>query len=387
METLLPAAQFLRCWQNAERMYDSLPDASANLQHSDQRSDSVMPGRSISLAMRAWSISAFYESVLTFFGWRAARIAASFVFSGSGHFKPLAFALSATVTAVAVECPHENDTLWTLTPMALSLRFSLYLTICFSFSLDNQSALRAIWIMLEKKTSLAGRVLVLRVNVCQFTVEQCGSVVWSGVANRCNNHCAVLLDDNYNTLSGKLGIHDSAVAYRVNLRQTNIQIARRAFDFRASHKGCSVFVSDLEKFFDSVDHRYIKKQVHRLFDNGAIPDDYYAVLKHVLFFGVWDLEDLHELYGLPFSKTGTRRLNTHDRVLPAREFRALTPCYVTRLFDSGTGMPRGSPPSCLLANVQLFDFDAKIRKCADAYGGLYLRYSDGIIFAVPSDCS
>ena len=109
-------------------------------------------------------------------------MAASFISSGSGHSKPPAFALSATVTTVAVEHPHENAMLRTLTPMALSLRISLYLTIFFSYSLDGQGTLRAIKIVMEKKTPLAGRVLVLRVNVHQPAVERCGSAVWNGVA-------------------------------------------------------------------------------------------------------------------------------------------------------------------------------------------------------------
>lgn len=108
-------------------------------------------------------------------------MAASFISSGSGRSKPLAFALSATATTVAVEHPHENAMLRTLTPMALSLRISLH-SIFSSPFLDGRGTLRAIWIVLEKKTPLAGRVLVLRVNVYQSTVERCGSAVWSGVA-------------------------------------------------------------------------------------------------------------------------------------------------------------------------------------------------------------
>lgn len=202
--------------------------------------------------------------------------------------------------------------------------------------------------------------------------------------DRCiHQYYAVLLNDRYNMLSNKLGIHDSVVAYRTNIGQTNIQVARRAFDYMVGHEECSVFVTDLEKFFDNVDHRYMKIQVRRLFDDGAIPDDYYAALKHVLRFRVWDLEDLHKLNGLPFSKTGTKRLSTHDRVLPIQEFRALAPRYVKRLFEPGVGMPQGSPLSGVLANVYLLELDTKMRECADACGVLYLRYSDDILFAAP----
>lgn len=109
-------------------------------------------------------------------------MAASFISSGGCQSRPFAFALSTMLATVAVEHPHENATLRTLTPMALSLWISLCLTISFSFSLDCKGALRAIWIALEKKTPLAGRILVLRVEVYQPTVERCGGAAWNGVA-------------------------------------------------------------------------------------------------------------------------------------------------------------------------------------------------------------
>lgn len=102
--------------QNAECIYDSSPNANADSQCSDQRSDGAAPGRSISLSTRTWSVLAFDAPTLGFFEQMIARMAASFVSSGSSHSKPRAFALSATAATVAVEHPHENAMLRTLTP-------------------------------------------------------------------------------------------------------------------------------------------------------------------------------------------------------------------------------------------------------------------------------
>lgn len=104
-----------------------------------------------------------------------ARIAASFISSGSGHSSPRAFALSTTVTTVAVEHPHENAMFLMLIPMALCLRISLYLTISFSFSLDGQGRpsrpSRFCW---KRKRPLRG--------ACQFFSLGCISQPWNTVA-------------------------------------------------------------------------------------------------------------------------------------------------------------------------------------------------------------
>ena len=47
------------------------------------------------------------------------------------------------------------------------------------------------------------------------------------------------------------------------------------------------------------------------------------------------------------------------------------------------GIPQGAPISDLLANLYLLDFDTEMADYARTRGGLYLRYSDDILFVVP----
>ena len=54
-------------------------------------------------------------------------------------------------------------------------------------------------------------------------------------------------------------------------------------------EACFAYAGDFEDFFETLDHAYLKKQVRRLFPGGAIPDDYYHVLKNATRHSVWDI--------------------------------------------------------------------------------------------------
>ncbi|WP_155982316.1 reverse transcriptase domain-containing protein [Xanthobacter sp. 126] len=49
------------------------------------------------------------------------------------------------------------------------------------------------------------------------------------------------------------------------------------------------------------------------------------------------------------------------------------------------GIPQGTPISDLLANMYMLDFDREMKGLAEAKGGVYMRYSDDILFVIPAD--
>ncbi|WP_302547689.1 reverse transcriptase domain-containing protein [Gordonibacter pamelaeae] len=197
-----------------------------------------------------------------------------------------------------------------------------------------------------------------------------------------------LLNERYNDVATEIGIGDCAIAYRAHLKgQSNCDFALRAFSKMRDLEACFAYAGDFEDFFETLDHAYLKKQVRRLFPGGAIPDDYYHVLKNATRHSVWDIEKLLDQYGLPYTKSGVKRLNNRGRVLSSDEFKNMVGASVERPWreNGEKGVPQGLPISGTLANIYMLEFDAAVKAVAERHDGLYMRYSDDFIFVVPTE--
>ncbi|MCI1959207.1 MAG: hypothetical protein LKJ25_06245 [Clostridia bacterium] len=67
------------------------------------------------------------------------------------------------------------------------------------------------------------------------------------------------LNREYNEYVKNHGIDNVALAYRDNLHKNNIHFAKRAFDFIKEKGSCYVIIGDFTKFFDNLDHKFLKK--------------------------------------------------------------------------------------------------------------------------------
>ena len=134
---------------------------------------------------------------------------------------------------------------------------------------------------------------------------------------------AYLINDAYNQRVKKDGIDSVAVAYRTNLRKSNIDFAKEAFQHIRDTTSCYVMIGDFTDFFDSLDHVYLKKQLCDLLSVEKLPDDLYAVYKNVTRFSYVELHDLLVLNGLEDTPKGRKEFNnrSHERALSPEEFR------------------------------------------------------------------
>lgn len=81
-----------------------------------------------------------------------------------------------------------------------------------------------------------------------------------------------------------------------------------------------------------------------------------------------------------------RELNKLDVVLPKAEFLTNKSKVITRPWKRkgiALGIPQGLAASGVLANIYMADIDMKVRLVVERVGGLYLRYCDDFIVAVP----
>ncbi len=190
-----------------------------------------------------------------------------------------------------------------------------------------------------------------------------------------------ILNERYNEECVRLGIQDAAVAYRTNLRkQNNIDFAKKAIQFILDSGDCYIMIGDFTKFFDRLDHRYLKEQWCSLLHVDRLPPDHYAVFKNITRYGYVELTDLLKIHGLEDNSKGRRALNEMKRVSSPDELKK-NGFRIQK--NQNPGIPQGSPMSGVLANVYMLSADKVISDYVSEYHGLYMRYSDDFMVVLP----
>lgn len=165
-----------------------------------------------------------------------------------------------------------------------------------------------------------------------------------------------------------------------------------------------MLTGDFESFFDNLNHVHLMVSLRSLFPSGRLPDDHYQVIKNILRYSCWPIADLAARHELPWPvidftsekmiseaaielrRKSIRELNKLDIILPKADFLANKSKVITRPWQRtgiGLGIPQGLAASGVLANIYMADIDMKVRLAVERVGGLYLRYCDDFIVAVP----
>ena len=190
------------------------------------------------------------------------------------------------------------------------------------------------------------------------------------------------LNQVYNKRVREYGIDESVIAYRDNLHKNNIHFAKRAIDFIRDSQSCYIIIGDFTKFFDRLDHKYLKNMLCDLLQFETLPGDYFAVYKNITKYSTWDLTDLLKLNGLKNNEDGIKAFNDLERALPVAKFRELKKQYIKRHACS-FGIPQGSAISAVLSNIYMLEFDKRLSDYIKSKKGLYMRYSDDFILILP----
>jgi len=109
----------------------------------------------------------------------------------------------------------------------------------------------------------------------------------------------------------------------------------------------------------------------------TLPNDYYAVYKSITKYSYFDLNKLLDITGLKH-----KELNQKNRVLDINEFRHYKRECLKKN-NTEFGIPQGSAISAVLSNIYMLDFDKNINNFITSKAGLYRRYSDDFIIAIP----
>lgn len=212
-----------------------------------------------------------------------------------------------------------------------------------------------------------------------------------------------LLSELYEEKLNVSGLNNCVLAYRHIPNENgsgkcNIDFAKDAFDTIKEFGNCTVIALDIAGFFDTLEHKHIKKLWLELLGAETLPSDHFAVFKNITNYRYVDLIDAYKRLGFfgPIGPGGTGRegflvpyKDIPKQLCSPQDFRKKIcggdpslPSLV-KSNKENQGVPQGAPISDLLANLYMYEFDLFANSYAKRLGGHYLRYSDDILIIIP----
>lgn len=169
------------------------------------------------------------------------------------------------------------------------------------------------------------------------------------------------------------GLSDNVIAYRA-LGKSNYDFAAAAYEYAKCHAPVTIIALDIKLFFDTLDHKILKKCLKTVLGLESLPKDWFAVFKSVTRYHYVDLDKLkeHPTFG---PNLRNRRLPLIATVAELKRegisFKANP--------EATRGIPQGTPISAVLSNLYMIDFDLDVKRYCERIGGFYRRYSDDVI--------
>ena len=186
------------------------------------------------------------------------------------------------------------------------------------------------------------------------------------------------LNNKYNEYAKNKGINRVSIAYRNCTRgKCNINFAREVFEFIVKKKSAFVFVGDFSKFFDKLNHKYLKQQLVKLNDGKQLDVAEYAIYKNIVHFSYLEAKDIEKEKG-----KFRRDMRTFNKYFDTIDFQYFKSKYLKKN-ECDYGIPQGSSISAVYANVYMIEFDKEINNYVTSIGGMYRRYCDDIIIVIP----
>lgn len=194
-------------------------------------------------------------------------------------------------------------------------------------------------------------------------------------------HYANLLSSRYEAIIQAERVDESVLAYRrLTPPKCNIHFANEAFAWIEQNLPCVALTFDVKDFFESFDHRLLKRLWKETLGVAELPPDHFNVFKAVTRYSWVERSALLDRFGITKKMLKCWR----EPICTPREFRELVRgdgggAGLIQTKSDAKGVPQGSPISALLSNIYMLPVDRKIAALMRDCGGLYRRYSDDIL--------
>lgn len=188
-----------------------------------------------------------------------------------------------------------------------------------------------------------------------------------------------LLLKKYESCLKELDLLDNVIAYRSIDKKCNIHFAYEIFEKIKNYNEVVALTFDIEKFFDTLDHKILLENWKKILSTDYLPLDHYKVYKSLTKFSTVKLDEIKKVFDLKSKNYWQKR-----RICSSEEFREkIRKSGIILTNQSNKGIPQGSPLSGLLSNIYMVEFDKLINDKIISLNGLYRRYSDDLIVLCP----
>ena len=186
------------------------------------------------------------------------------------------------------------------------------------------------------------------------------------------------LNNKYNNYMRANGINRVSTAYRnCTPGKCNIDFAKEVFEYIVKCESAYIFVGDFSKFFDKIDHKYLKEKIKCVVGEKALDVADYAIYKNITKFTYIEAQDIETE-----KKMLRKDMRDLERYFEMDEFHEFKKKHLYKNFKDYQ-IPQGSSISAVYANVYMIDFDKIINDFIPSKKGIYRRYCDDIIIVVP----
>ena len=186
------------------------------------------------------------------------------------------------------------------------------------------------------------------------------------------------LNNKYNNYMRANGINRVSTAYRnCTPGKCNIDFAKEVFEYIVKCESAYIFVGDFSKFFDKINHKYLKEKIKCVVGEKALDVADYAIYKNITKFTYIEAQDIETE-----KKMLRKDMRDLERYFEMDEFHEFKKKHLYKNFKDYQ-IPQGSSISAVYANVYMIDFDKIINDFITSKKGIYRRYCDDIIIVVP----